>query len=100
MKRRIRILKIASMLSVGAYVMQINNCITGGINTALAATPFGTILTDLGFPGVCGTPNFIVVDENGIPTGEVQNTEDDLVYFCPVTQIVDVQDGGDGGDGG
>lgn len=100
MKRRIRLLKIASFLTVGAYVMQLGNCFVSGANSLLAATPFGTILTDIGLPGFCGTPNFIVVDVNGVPTGEVENTEDDLVFFCPVTTIVDVETGDGGGDGG
>ena len=95
MKRKLRIWKIATCISMGAYMMQLGGCFAIGANSILASTPFGTILTDLGFPGVCGTPNFVILDANGVP-GEIQNAEDDLVYFCPVTVIM-AQEGGDGG---
>lgn len=100
MKRKLKILKFVMALSAGAYVMQVGTCISGGINTLLASFPTGTVFTDLGLPGVCGTPNFIVVDENGNAQGTVQNTEDDLVFFCPVTTVVQQTGGGDGGGGG
>lgn len=95
MKRKLRIWKIATCISMGAYMMQLGGCLSIAGNTLLASTPFGTILTDLGIPGVCGTPNFVILDANGIP-GEIQNAEDDLVSFCPVTVIV-TPEGGNGG---
>ena len=102
MKRKLRIVKFVVALSTGAYVLQAGTCISAGFNTLLASFPTGTVLTDLGLPGVCGTPNFVIVDENGNVQGDVMNTEDDLVFFCPVDVIVQqMGDGGDdGGDGG
>lgn len=94
MKRRLRLWKIATCISVGAYMLQLGTCLSSGANTLLSSIPFGTILTDAGLSGVCGTPNFVVVDANGIP-GDVQFAEDDLVYFCPVTVIYE-QNGGNG----
>lgn len=102
MKKRLRILKIATSLLVGGYVAQLGGCISMGINTALASTPFGTLFTNAGLPGVCGIPNFILVDAQGIPQGGVMNVEDDLVFGCPITTVVEAGDqgGGDDGDGG
>jgi len=96
MKRKLRVVKFVIAVCSGAYVLQLGTCISGGISTLFASFPTGTVLTDLGFPGVCGTPNYFFVDENGIPQGEVFNTEDDLVFFCPA-DAVQQDAGGDGG---
>jgi hypothetical protein len=96
MKRKLRVVKFVIAVCSGAYVLQLGTCISGGISTLFASFPTGTVLTDLGFPGVCGTPNFQIIDANGLPQGDPQNTEDDLVFFCPVDFVL--QDaGGDGG---
>lgn len=84
------------MVTAGAYVLQFGNCLVSGVNVLLAGLPTGTILTDLGFPGLCGTPNVLVVDANGVPQEDVQFAEDDLVFYCPVT-IITEQDGDGGG---
>ena len=99
MKRRTKLLKVCSCLAVGSYVLQLGGCFSLFANTALAGFPAGTILSALPLPfAPCGTPNFVVVDENGVAQGEVENTEDDLFFFCPVDVVV--QATGDGGDGG
>jgi len=100
MKRRIKLLKAFSCLAVGSYVLQLGGCFSIFANTALAGFPAGTVLSALPIPfAPCGTPNFQIVDENGVPQGTIENGEDDLFFFCPVTTVVQVQ-GGDGGDGG
>lgn len=99
MNRRMRLVKLACCLSVGAYVMQAGGCFSIAANSLLAGFPTGQVATDIGLWGLCGTPNVQVVDENGVAQGEILNTEDDLVFFCPVTIVVQATDTG-GGDGG
>ena len=95
MNRRVKILCLATYLTVGTYLTQLGGCFALGANTALAAFPLPSFLPEFGILALCGTPNIQVVDENGVPQGAVLNGEDDLVFFCPVTTVV--QGTGDGG---
>ena len=100
MNRRVKILSLATYLTVGTYLTQLGGCFTIGANTAVASFPFSSLLDEnelfLGVFAPCGTPNFVIVDENGNQTGEVFNTEDDLIFFCPVSVFQETA-GGDGG---
>lgn len=98
MNRRVKILSLATYLTVGTYLTQLGGCFTIAANTAVAAFPLPNFLPEFGVLALCGTPNIQIVDENGVPQGDVLNGEDDLVFFCPVTPVV--QATGGGGDGG
>jgi len=37
---------------------------------------------------MCGRPNVLYVDENGIPENEILYTDDDLIYDCPYSEVV------------
>jgi hypothetical protein len=91
MNRRFRILCLATYLSMGGYLMQLGGCFTAGVNSALASFPFPSLLDSnqlfLGVFAPCGTPNIQVVDQSGAPSGPILNTQDDLVFFCPVTFV-------------
>lgn len=84
---------LAAYLLTGALVLQIGPMCSMLTTFGAAAFDFSTLLDEnerfLGVFAPCGVPNTITVDEQGIPTGEVQNSEDDLIFDCPVTQIVD-----------
>lgn len=98
MNRRVKILCLATYLTVGTYLTQLGGCFTIGANTAVAAFPFSSLLDEnemlFGVLAPCGTPNFQVFDENGLPTGEIENTGDDLIFFCPVEAVFRVEGGG------
>ena len=98
MNRRVKILCLATYLTVGTYLTQLGGCLTIGANTAVASFPFSNFLDEnelfLGVFAPCGTPNFVVVDENGTTQGEIFNTEDDLIFFCPVSVVQQTTGGG------
>jgi hypothetical protein len=99
MNRCAKVLCLATYLTVGTYLTQLGGCFAIGANTGLAAFPTSIFLDEnelfLGVFAPCGTPNIVIVDENGTSQGEILNGEDDLIYFCPVTAVV--QGAGDGG---
>ncbi len=83
---------LAAYLVTGALILQIGPMCSMLSTFGVAAFDFSTLLDEnerfLGVFAPCGVPNTIEVDELGRPIGEIQNTEDDLIYDCPVTQIV------------
>jgi len=100
MKRRTRVLLLAGYFVVGGYVMQAGACWTIGVNTLVAGAA-GTLIDAngkfLGLVNVCGIPDVLVVDQNGVSTGDVQFTEDDLFVGCPYTTITASTGTGGGG---
>lgn len=100
MNRRVKILGLATYLAVGTYLTQLGGCFSLAANTAVASFPITNLLDSnellFGVFAVCGTPNVQLVDQSGAPQGTILNTEDDLVYFCPVT-LVQTDTGGGGG---
>ena len=88
MKRR-RLIKIATFLALGSIVTQAGACWIIGANTLIAGAA-GALLDAngrfLGVINVCGIPDVVVVDTNGV-AGEVQNDEDDLFTGCPITFV-------------
>ena len=98
MNRRSKILCLATYLTVGTYLTQLGGCFTIGANTALASFPASIFLDEnelfLGVFAPCGTPNFVIVDENGTQQGEIFNQADDLIFFCPVSVVQQTAGGG------
>ena len=97
-RRHKRMARAASYLVTGAIILQLGGFCTIFNTTATTTLGGSGFLIDdngnfLGVFAVCGLENFIVIDEDGIPQGEVQDTEDDLLFGCPVRQI---QQGGGG----
>jgi len=85
----------------GAIILQLGPaCIMAG-GTAMSSS-ISTLIDDsgrfLGLFNVCGQPNVVYVDAQGIPTASSANTTggtvvtvdfsgDDLMYGCPVTYV-------------
>lgn len=103
MNRRVKILSLATFLAMGTYMTQLGGCFTMAANNALAAFPVSSLLDEnellFGVFAPCGTPNYQLVDENGIPSGDIVNIQDDLIFFCPVDSVLQATGGGDGGGG-
>jgi len=100
-RRRRRIGLIAGYLMTGAIILQLGPaCIMAG-GTAMGSS-IGTLIDAngrfLGLFNVCGQPNVVYVDAQGVPT-DSDTTEggatvvvvdfrgDDLMYGCPVTYV-------------
>ncbi|MCB9857565.1 MAG: hypothetical protein H6818_17930 [Phycisphaerales bacterium] len=92
-RRTRRKIRLASYLTAGAMVLQfgqacavVNSVITAGVGSS------GLLIDNngyfLGLFNVCGTPNVIEVDANDVPIGDVQFSEDDLMFGCPAQRIV------------
>lgn len=99
LRRRRHLVVLAAYLATGGFLLQLGPCISMALNTGVTAFDAGTLLDEnglfLGFLAPCGTPNFMFVDENGVPVdGIVFETGDDLIFDCPVTSIT--QDAGGG----
>jgi hypothetical protein len=91
-KRR-RIARLAAYMMVGAFLMQLGPCMVMGLSNATAAFNFSSLLDQngyfLGIFAMCGRPNVQQVDANGVPSGGILYTEDDLLVDCPfTTQVV------------
>lgn len=100
-KRRRRIGLIAGYLMTGAIMLQLGPaCIMAG-GTAMASS-VSTLIDGngrlLGLFNVCGQPNIVYVDAQGIPTDSsaseaggtvvtVDFSGDDLMFGCPVTYV-------------
>lgn len=88
-RRRIRAFVLAGYLVAGAMMTQAlticNSVATAGLSTS------GLLIDDngyfLGLVYVCGTENIVPVDANGNAVGLVQNSQDDLMFGCPVRQV-------------
>lgn len=97
-RRKARTVCMLSALLAGGTLLQLGNCAGLLINFGLAAIDFcaltGTPNCTIGPFAPCGVPNIQIVDENGVPQGEVMNREDDLLLDCPVTFIQDTDGGG------
>jgi hypothetical protein len=91
MLRRLRLIKCAAaIMLIGGTLTQLGPCTVIAGQTALTSLS-GTLIDQNGnflfiFP-VCGIPDVIPVDANGVPTGDVLFTEDDLLFGCPVTTV-------------
>ncbi len=99
LRRRRHLVVLATYLAAGSLLLQLGPCISMALNTGVTAFDANTLLDEnglfLGFLAPCGTPNYMFVDEIGIPvTGVVFGAEDDLIFDCPVTQITQVGGGG------
>ncbi len=91
MKRRRRLIKVATFLALGGLVTQAGACWIIGANTLLPGVAQGLVDANgrfLGLVNVCGIPNVLPVDVNGV-AGTVQNAQDDLFTVCPVTVVVE-----------
>jgi hypothetical protein len=93
-RRRRRSSVLAAYLICGAIVLQLGPMCSVVGNTGIAAFDFSMLLDEneslFGLFYPCGRPNTLRVDENGDPIAgaEIENTEDDMIYDCPVTYIV------------
>jgi hypothetical protein len=90
MKRRRRLVTLASYLLIGGIVMQWGACWIMGANTL--APGVTSLLVDsnghfLGLINVCGVPNVLVTDDPATLNGTLLNAEDDLVTVCPFTVV-------------
>lgn len=104
MKRRTRLVLLAGYLASGGLVLQLGPvCTLAGSTATTGAASSGVLIDDngnfLGLFNVCGQPDVLIVDENGVP-GDLLNTADDLMLGCPIRQITVVGGGGGGGGGG
>lgn len=105
MRRRFRIAVLAGYLATGGLLFQAGPLCTVINSTATAGIAGSGGFIDengnfLGLFNVCGVPNVLFVDEDGIAIdGTVFNTEDDLMFGCPIT-FVEVQDDDNNGGGG
>jgi hypothetical protein len=87
-----RMAKAAATLFVAtAFVLPLGPCWMMGLDAGTAAFNFGSLLdSNQAFLGVfypCGIADVQEVDVNGVPTGPIQFTEDDLMFDCPVRQV-------------
>ena len=91
MNRRAKILCLATYLAMGTYLTQLAGCFSIAANSAVASFPVPSLFDEnellFGVFAPCGTPNVVIVDEDGDVEGGILNTEDDLVFFCPVTAV-------------
>lgn len=91
-KKRGRVAILVACLTAGAFLLQLGPCTVMALSTGTAAFNFGSLLDGdgrfLGIFAMCGRPNVLYVDVNGIPDGGILYTEDDLIYDCPYTEIV------------
>lgn len=109
MKRRLRIAVLASYLATGGIIMQLGPFCTVASSTATAGTAQSGFFIDengnfLGLLPVCGTPDVQIGREsadnpNDITFDPIQNTQDDLMFGCPV-QVVIFPAPATGGGGG
>lgn len=100
-RRARRKIKLAGYLAAGAFVLQLGQACTLFTSVATAGIGSSGFLIDnngffLGVFNVCGQENIQQVDVNGVQIGEIQFTQDDLMFGCPARQIV-VANNGDGG---
>jgi hypothetical protein len=88
MHRRLRFAKWAAVFTTGAFLAQFGTICNSTVTAFTAQSGF--LIDDtgrlFGLLNVCGTENFQIVT-NGVP-GDIQNDDDDLMYGCPVTQII------------
>ena len=94
MKRRLRIAVLASYLATGAIIMQLGPfCTIAGSTTTAGVAQSGFLIDEngnfLGLVPVCGTPDVLIGREsannpNDVVFDPVANTEDDLMFGCPV----------------
>ena len=101
-KKRGRLVVLASYLVTGALLLQLGGCLTMALQTGVTAFDFSRLLDDndliMGIFAPCGAQNYMYVDEDGNPIdGVVYGTEDDLLWDCPVHGVL--QPTGDGGGG-
>lgn len=98
MKRRLRIAVLASYLATGAIVMQLGPFCTIASSTSTAGIAQSGFLIDengnfLGLLPVCGTPDVLIGRESAnnpadIVFEPIANTEDDLMFGCPVQVVI------------
>lgn len=90
-RKRRRVLVLATAFLSGGVLLQFGSCAAGLVNFGLSAIDFcaltGTPDCTIGPFAPCGRPDFQLLDQNGLPTGNVINAEDDLLVDCPVTFI-------------
>ncbi|MBN2560615.1 MAG: hypothetical protein JXQ75_06770 [Phycisphaerae bacterium] len=90
-RRRGRVTVLASYLVAGALLLQLGGCLAVALNFGVTAFDFSQLLDENElFFGIapCGRPNIQYVDADGNPVGNVLYTEDDLIWDCPVTEVV------------
>ncbi len=88
MRRKLRFAKWAAMFSTGAFLAQFGTICNSSFTAFGAQSGF---LIDnsgrlFGLFNVCGVENVQIVAEN-VP-GDVINQDDDLMFGCPVRQII------------
>ncbi len=98
MKRRLRIAVLAGYLATGAIVLQLGPfCAIANTTTTAGLSQSGFFIDEngnfLGLLPVCGTPAVLVGREQADNPDEIifdpiANTEDDLMFGCPVTVVI------------
>ena len=97
MKRRLRIAVLAGYLATGAIVLQLGPfCAIANTTTTAGLSQSGFFIDEngnfLGLLPVCGTPAVLVgreqADSSEIIFDPIANTEDDLMFGCPVTVVI------------
>lgn len=88
-----RVVRLATYLVTGAILLQFGGCIAMALNSGAAAFDVGSLLDEnellFGVFAPCGRPNVQLVDGDGVPLGGVLFSEDDLIWDCPITEILD-----------
>ncbi len=88
-----RVARLAAYLVTGAILLQFGGCIAMALNSGAAAFDAGILLDEnellFGVFAPCGRPNVQFVNVNGVPTEDVRYAEDDLIWDCPITEILD-----------
>lgn len=92
-RRTRRKIRIAGYLMAGAMLLQVGNACAVVNSVATAGVASSGLLIDdngyfLGLFNVCGVENVAVFDANGV-LQNVNNTDDDLMFGCPATRVVD-----------
>jgi hypothetical protein len=97
LRRRRHLVVLAAYLATGSFLLQLGPCISMALNAGVSAFDTSTLLDEndlfLGTFAPCGTPAWMIVDENGNPTSEIFAWEDDLLFDCPVYAFVEPGDG-------
>ena len=96
-KKRGPLAVLAAYLVAGTFLLQFGSCIGMALNLGVTAFDTSTLLDENdAFFGTypCGTPAFMIVDQDGIPVDEtVFGLEDDLIWDCPIYAFVTTDDG-------
>lgn len=98
MKRRLRIAVLAGYLATGAIILQLGPfCTIANTTTTAGLSQSGFFIDEngnfLGLLPVCGIQNVLVGRQQSDNPGDIifdpiANTEDDLMFGCPVQIVI------------